>query len=210
MDINTNTFLHSLEQYGDILCLGKQEKQFADYLALLNQWNQVHNLTAITDVKDQVIRHLNDSLAILPYLTGMRVLDVGSGAGFPGIPLAIIAPDKQFVLLDKNQKKIYFLNHVIATLQLQNVTAIHARVEEYEPSDRFDVIVTRAFSSIREFIAVSRHLCANHGIFLAMKGVIPKEELKELPKDVIIDRIVPLNVKGLLAERHLVILRCIT
>lgn len=150
------------------------------YLTLLHKWNQAYNLTAVRDMAAMVARHVLDSLAIMPWIKGPRVLDVGSGAGLPGIPLAIALPHLQFILLDSNGKKIRFLKEVKRALSLHHVEILQARVESYHPAQGFDTVTSRAFSSLQQMIAWTEHLIAPQGIWLAMKGRCPETELKLL------------------------------
>lgn len=176
-----------------------------DYLRLLAKWNSAYNLTAIRDPEDMVARHVLDSLVVLPYLAGPRVLDIGTGPGLPGIPLAVARPDLSFTLLDANAKKTRFVTQAIGELALKNVEVVQTRVENYRPAQKFDTLVSRAFASIADMLAGSRHLCAAHGRILAMKGVFPEEELAAVPAEFATE-VVALQVPGLMAERHLVIL----
>jgi len=176
------------------------------YLDELLKWNRVYNLTAITNIEEMVIKHVLDSLSIKNHLKGERILDVGTGAGLPGIPLAIVFPDKHVTLLDSNSKKTCFLLHVVGKLQLKNVEVVHHRIETYQPSSCFSTIVTRAFSHIADFLDKTQHLICDGGIFLAMKGIYPKEELAQLSEDFKVKEVVSLQVPDLDAERHLVVL----
>lgn len=178
----------------------------SDYLALLARWNRAYNLTAVHDPAQMVTRHVLDSLAVLPFLQGSRVVDVGSGAGLPGIPLAVARPEARFVLLDSNSKKTRFLHQVAASLQLANVEVVHARVQAYRPALRFSSVISRAFASLADFINEAGHLCAPDGRLLAMKGTYPAEELARLPTGFRMVEVIPLQVPGLAAERHLVCL----
>lgn len=180
-------------------------QQLLAYLQLLDKWSVAFNLTAIRDPEQMVTRHLLDSLSILPWLQGPRVLDVGSGAGLPGIPLAVARPDLAFTLLDANAKKTRFITQAVGELGLKNVEVVQNRAENYRPSATFDTLVSRAFASIADMLAATRHLCAPHGRFLAMKGVYPEKELAAVPAEMAIET-VALRVPGLAAERHLVIL----
>lgn len=180
------------------------QEKILQFLDLMSRWNQVYNLTAIKDPKEMVWLHLIDSLSINPYLKGQRIIDVGTGAGLPGIPLALINPEKQFVLLDSNSKKTRFLIQVIAELKLTNVEVIHARVEEFKPATGFDSILSRAFSAIQVMLSKTQHLLAREGQFIAMKGVYPEQELAEIPSGYRVAEVHKLNIKGLLAERHVV------
>lgn len=177
------------------------------YLCLMRKWNDTYNLTAITDPKKMVIYHLLDSLAISPYIMGESIIDVGSGAGLPGIPLAIVFPDKQVTLLDSNSKKTRFLNQVKLELNLKRVEVVHNRAENYQPLHCFDVVVTRAFSSIHAMLLATKHLCCEDGKFLAMKGVYPAEELSALPDGFVVESVHRLNIPDLDAERHLICIK---
>src|SRR4029077_15913100 len=164
------------------LSLGHSERnKLLQSLTLLEQWNQIYNLTAIRDREKMVSGHLLDCLAIVPYVTGARVLDAGSGAGFPGIPLAVARPDIQVTLLDSNHKKAAFLRQAIADLQLKNATVVCERVETWLAGEKFDCIISRALTEIAEFVALTEHLLAPDGVFAAMKVVYPFEEIERLP-----------------------------
>lgn len=178
--------------------------RLATYLALLERWNRAYNLTAVRDPDAMVIRHLLDSLSILPWIAGPRVLDVGSGAGLPGIPLAIARPEVTFCLLDSNGKRTRFLNQVVAELQLKNVEVVRSRVEDYQPEIPFNSVASRAFATLAELLANAGRLCAPQGRLLAMKGVFPDDELARLPPDYVLVGVYPLHVPNLEAERCLV------
>lgn len=192
----------------DISALGieaseQQFRQWHDYLALLTRWNRVYNLTAIEDDQAMFTKHLLDSLSIRGFIKGQRICDVGSGGGLPGIPLAIAFPEKQFTLLDAVAKKVRFLHQVTTELGLSNVQVLHTRVEDYRPADRFDQIISRAFSSLSEFVSLTAHLLARNGEWLAMKGKLPVEELAALDKKMAYT-VHRLSIPGLHAERHLI------
>ena len=174
------------------------------YLTLLERWNRAYNLTAVRDPEARVVRHVLDSLSILPWLEGPRVLDVGSGAGLPGIPLAIARPEQGFCLLDSNGKRTRFLTQVAAELRLGNVAVVRGRVEDYRPEILFDSVVSRAFSTLADMVADAGRLCAPEGRLLAMKGVFPDDELARLPPGFVVVGVYPLRVPSLDAERHLV------
>lgn len=152
------------------------------YLALLKKWNKAYNLTAIRDPLEVISKHLMDSLAILPFIQGKHIIDVGTGPGLPGIPLALAKPEYQFKLLDSNGKKTRFLREVTRTLQLDNVEIVESRAENYRPLQGFDTVVSRAFSSLSQMITWTSHLVAKEGVWLAMKGLYPAEELKSITK----------------------------
>lgn len=174
------------------------------YIALLVKWNQTYNLTAVHGPEQMVVRHLLDSLSLIPYVRGPRVVDVGTGAGLPGIPLALVFPEYQVVLLDSQAKKIRFVTQVTAELGITNVAIAHTRVQDYHPSQGFDTVVSRAFATLAEFISASSHLCQAGGCMLAMKGKFPVKELEEIRQPNRVINVIPANIPGLEAERHIV------
>lgn len=184
----------------------RQDKLLA-YLMLLDKWNKVYNLTAIRDPKQMVSNHLLDSLAIIPHLWPGRWLDVGSGAGLPGLVMAISRPDWQIELLDSNSKKTSFVQQTIIELGLQNVSVHCARVESWQPKYKFDGVVSRAFTELGNFFSLTQHLIAIGGRWAAMKGM-PESELAGMPVNYQIDQVIPLQVPGLQAARSLVIASC--
>lgn len=184
------------------------------YLALIRKWNKVHNLTAVREPEAMLVRHLLDSLAVLPYIAGSRIADVGSGAGLPGIPLAIARPDWHVLLVESNHKKAVFLQQARIELGLENVEVMAERVENIGPNKGFDTIISRAFSDLVDFVELAGHLCAEEseigddgGRLVAMKGVYPHEELEQLPAEFVAEKILPITVPGLNAERHLVMIK---
>jgi 16S rRNA (guanine527-N7)-methyltransferase len=180
-------------------------KRLLAFAELLEKWNRVYSLTSIRGADQIVSGHLLDCLAIVPHVDPTRALDVGSGAGFPGIPLALACPAAQITLLDSNQKKVAFLRQAVAELQLDNATVVEDRVEAWQPQEKFDLIVSRALADTGEFVRWSRHLLAPGGTFAAMKGVVPRDELERLPQGYRLRKIVPLAVPGLEAQRHLIL-----
>jgi 16S rRNA (guanine527-N7)-methyltransferase len=182
------------------------QQRMLDYLALIGKWNKAYNLTAVREPEKMLTHHLLDSLAVLPHVHGPRVLDVGTGAGLPGIPLALARPDWQFTLLDSNQKKTTFLRQAMIELKLGNVDVACARVEAWSAPQPFNTVVSRAFSEITEFLALAGKHCAKDGLMIAMKGVYPSDELAQLPGGFHLSRVVTLNVPGLGAERHAALL----
>ena len=181
-----------------------QQKLLA-FRDLLLKWNKTYNLTALRDPAQAISHHLLDSLAILPQLDVGSLLDVGSGGGLPGIPLAIARPELQVCMVDTVQKKTTFLQQAVIELGLKNVTVNHARVEEMQ--GQYAQITSRAFAELELFVSLTRHLLAPNGRWLAMKGIRPDDELKALPADITVEAIIPLAVPGLGAERHLIILK---
>ena len=181
-------------------------KKLIEYVLLLHKWNQIHNLTSIRDPLQMLSKHIIDSLAISPYLQGPFILDVGTGAGLPGLPLALTHPHYRFALLDSNGKKTRFLTHVIQTLMIANVDIIHLRVEKYHPENCFNSIVSRAFSQLNEFLRKTKHLCCENGIFLAMKGQYFTEEINAIDADFKMIDTKNLQIAGLDEKRHVLIL----
>ncbi|MFP3874248.1 MAG: 16S rRNA (guanine(527)-N(7))-methyltransferase RsmG [Thiohalophilus sp.] len=183
------------------------EQKLLDFIALLEKWNHAYNLTAVRQPAQMIPRHLMDSLVVVPYLRGRQILDVGSGPGLPGIPLALACPEWQFTLLDSNGKKVRFMRQALAELGLENVSVVHSRVEQFQSSPGFDTIIARAYATLGELIRGARHLCRPHGQFLVMKGVYPVAEIDDLPDDFELETSHRLTVPGLDAERHLLVVR---
>ncbi|MGH8278643.1 MAG: 16S rRNA (guanine(527)-N(7))-methyltransferase RsmG [Gammaproteobacteria bacterium] len=175
-----------------------------DYIDLLAQWNRRYNLTAVRDPGEMVTRHLLDSLAVAPYVQGTRVLDAGTGAGLPGIPLAVAFPDKHFTLLDSAGKKTRFVMHAALSLGLGNVEVVQARTEDYRPTESFATVLSRAFAHLADFLARTRHLGAPGGRWLAMKGAPSTQELQDLPAGFRLVAVHPLRVPELDAKRCVV------
>ncbi len=177
------------------------------YLEEMLVWNKTHGLTAITQPEEMVIKHIADSLSIHALIKGQSLADVGTGAGLPGIPLALLYPEKRFTLIESQNKKAGFLRHIKRALKLNNVDVVQQRVETYHPEKPFDGILTRAFSSLPNMLLLTKHMCANKGYFLAMKGTFPTEELAEIAKDYPHYQVKNLIVPGLNAERHCIIIK---
>jgi len=184
-----------------------QHSQLLAYLALLIKWNKAYNLTAVRDPDEMVSRHLLDSLSVVPFIAGERWLDVGSGGGMPGIPLAILFPEMKVSVLDSNGKKTRFLTQVKLELKLDNLEVIHSRAETFQPELPFTGIVSRAFSNLADFTGWTRHLGDTDTRWLAMKGLHPADELVALPTDFRLDSAQALTVPGCQGQRHLLILR---
>jgi 16S rRNA (guanine527-N7)-methyltransferase len=180
-----------------------QQEKLLQYLALLQKWNKVYNLTAVRDPKEMVILHILDSLSVLPYVGDNNILDVGSGAGLPGIVLAIVKPELQVTTIDTVQKKAIFMRQVKGELALDNLTVVNQRVEAFESNVKFAQIISRAFSEVALFMKLTKHLLLSDGVWLAMKGVVPEHEFAALAQQP--QKIIPLHVAHLQAERHLVI-----
>lgn len=175
-------------------------QQLLSFIALIEKWNKAYNLTAIRNKEEMVRLHLLDSLAVAPYIEGKRVIDVGTGAGLPGIPLAICLPDVDFTLLDSSSKKTRFVQQVVLELKLKNVTVCNARVESYNPPQLFDVVLTRAFADLNDIVKLTEHLLTKTGVLLAMKGQIP-DDLDQLQMGA---SVIALDVPGVDAERCLI------
>jgi 16S rRNA (guanine527-N7)-methyltransferase len=182
-------------------------QQFADYLALLVKWNRVYNLTAVRDEASLVTHHVLDCLAVVEHLPAGNVVDVGSGAGLPGIPIAIACPGRPVTLVDSSQKKTAFLKQVIAELDLSGANVVTKRVEAYRPAELFRTVISRAFSDLTSFVKLAGHLCATDGMLIAMKGLDPGDEVKDLPSSWQVSSTVRLEVPQLQASRHLLFLR---
>ena len=195
---------HGLAELGIELPAAAQDKLLA-FRDLLLKWNKTYNLTALRDPEQAISHHLLDSLAILPHVGPEALLDVGSGGGLPGIPLAIARPGLAVRMVDTVQKKTTFLQQAAIQLGLKNVTVDHARIETL--SGQYAQISSRAFAELKLFVDLTRHLLAPGGRWLAMKGVRPDDEIAALPADIVVDQIIPLHVPGVDAERHLIILK---
>ena len=204
MGLETN-LMDGVAQLGITVAADEQLK-LLNYLTLLQKWNKVYNLTAVRSPELMVSNHLLDSLAVVPYLWPRRWLDVGSGAGLPGIVLAIVRPEWSFTLLDSNSKKTSFIQQASIELGLTNVDVRCERIEEWQDGEKFDGIISRAFAETAEFISLTRHLLKKDGRWAAMKGA-PDKELKRIPEDISVEQNISLHVPKLEAARCLVILR---
>jgi 16S rRNA (guanine527-N7)-methyltransferase len=189
----------------------EQKNQLSAYVNLLEKWSRTYNLVADAGPERIISHHILDSLTVLPYLNGGIILDVGSGAGLPGIPLAIMQPEFRFVLLDSNGKKTRFLQQTIIELGLSSrVETVKSRIEEYHPGHAFDTVISRAFAGLEDFVSFSLHLCDRHSVLLAMKGRYPESELRGLNTGVEITAVKAVTVPGVQAERHIVCLQKIS
>ena len=200
-----------LAQMGLELCQDAQTNLLR-YVALLDKWNKIYNLTAVRDPERMIGLHILDSLSVLPQIEGRNnVLDVGTGGGLPGLPIAIAlsgsAPDVRVTMLDTIAKKTTFVRHVIGELGLANAEVVTDRVEQYHPLHSFDVVVSRAFAELKDFVEVAGHLCAEDGRMFAMKGVHPFDEIARLPKGFVMENIIPLQVPQVDGQRHLVVIK---
>lgn len=184
-----------------------QQLLLLEYVALLKKWNSTYNLTALRDEHKMISHHILDSLSLLGYIKEAKTLmDVGSGGGMPGIPTAICRPDLQITLLDSNTKKTTFLQQVVIELGLSNVTVASGRVEAMHDKD-VDVVTSRAFAELADFISLTKHLLNENGYWAAMKGVYPYEELEHVPASVVVEKVEKIEIPMLQGERHMVIMR---
>ncbi|MCW6023981.1 16S rRNA (guanine(527)-N(7))-methyltransferase RsmG [Serratia marcescens] len=186
----------------------QQKQQLLGYVGMLDKWNKAYNLTSVRDPQQMLVRHILDSIVVNPHLQGSRFIDVGTGPGLPGIPLAIVRPDAHFTLLDSLGKRVRFLRQVQHELGLNNIEPVQSRVEAFPAEPPFDGVISRAFASLQDMLSWCHHLPAKgKGRFYALKGVRPDEELTQLPAGVSLESIVRLQVPELEGERHLVILK---
>lgn len=191
----------------DLVVSEKQVDQLVGYVEMLNKWNKAFNLTSVRNPSEMLVKHIMDSIVISPYLDGQRFIDVGTGPGLPGIPLAIMNPDCEFFLLDSLGKRIRFIKQVLHELKIENVTPVLSRVEEFHPEEKFDAVLSRAFASMTDMVTWCRHLPKNNtGVFLALKGQASQEEIDQLPKWCGVIEVKALTVPELEGERHLVVL----
>lgn len=197
--------LDRLLAQAEISLTDQQKQQLVDFVRLLDKWNKAYNLTSVRNPDEMLVKHIMDSLVVSPYLEGERFIDVGTGPGLPGIPLAIANPDKQFILLDSLGKRITFIKNALRELGIQNVTLVLSRVEEYT-EQQFDGVLSRAFASLDDMVNWCYHLPNEQGRFYALKGVYDEAEVQAVKKSIELTEVVKLQVPELVGERHLVIL----
>lgn len=183
-----------------------QKNQLVAYVGLLDKWNKAYNLTSVRDPNEMLVRHILDSIIVAPYLQGSRFIDVGTGPGLPGIPLAIVRPESHFTLLDSLGKRVRFLRQVQHELKLDNVTPVQSRVEAFPAEPPFDGVISRAFASLNDMVSWCHHLLAANGHFYALKGLAQKDEMENLPEGYAIAEVIELHVPQLEGERHLVVI----
>ncbi|MGL4937139.1 16S rRNA (guanine(527)-N(7))-methyltransferase RsmG [Shewanella sp.] len=181
----------------------EQKKQLIDFVGMIHKWNKAYNLTSVRDPEAMLIRHIMDSLVVSKHLQGERFIDVGTGPGLPGIPLAIMNPDKTFVLLDSLGKRIRFQKQVAFELGITNISSVESRVEAYQPEQKFDGVLSRAFASIEDMLSWCHHLPADHGQYYALKGQLNEQEMRQIPPGFTVTDIIELKVPKLDEQRHL-------
>ena len=199
--------LENLLTQTEIQLTDRQKDQLIQLVQLLNKWNKAYNLTSVRNPQEMLVKHILDSIVVSPYLQGDRFIDVGTGPGLPGLPLAIINPTKQFVLLDSLGKRISFIRNAVRELGLTNVEPVLSRVEEYQSEQKFDGVLSRAFASLKDMTDWCHHLLKENGYFYALKGIYHEDEVQELDKKFEVKDVITLNVPELVGERHLIVLR---
>ena len=199
--------LENLLAQAEIQLTDLQKDQLIQLVQLLHKWNKAYNLTSVRDPQEMLVKHILDSIVVSPHLQGDRFIDVGTGPGLPGLPLAIINPTKQFVLLDSLGKRISFIRNAVRELALTNVEPVLSRVEEYQPEQKFDGILSRAFASLKDMTDWCHHLPKENGYFYALKGIYHEDEVQELDKKFEIKDVITLSVPELVGERHLIVIK---
>ncbi len=184
-----------------------QKNQLVAYVGLLDKWNKAYNLTSVRDPNEMLVRHILDSIIVAPYLQGSRFIDVGTGPGLPGIPLAIVRPESHFTLLDSLGKRVRFLRQVQHELKLDNITPVQSRVEAFPAEPPFDGVISRAFASLNDMVSWCQHLPAADGHFYALKGQAQESEMADLPEGYQVCDVIKLHVPQLEGERHLVVIK---
>lgn len=182
----------------------EQINQLVSFVLLMHKWNKAYNLTSVRDPQEMLVKHIVDSIVVSPFLTQKQYIDVGTGPGLPGIPLAIMNPSKQFILLDSLGKRVRFMKQVAYELKLSNIEPIQSRVEDYLPNVKIDGVISRAFASLKDMLHWCQHLVDSQGVFLALKGQLSENELNEIGDDFYVIESIKLNVPNLVGDRHLV------
>jgi len=206
IDIQLADKLKTLLKQTALSVTEQQQQQLVKLVLLLDKWNKAYNLTSVRDPQEMLVKHILDSIVVSPYLQGNRFIDVGTGPGLPGLPLAIVNPEKHFVLLDSLGNRISFIRNAIRELGLTNVEPVLSRVEDYHPDHQFDGVLSRAFASLKDMTEWCYHLPKSDGLFYALKGLYHEEEVKELNPQFKVKYVIKLEVPELTGERHLVIL----
>ncbi|WP_174509653.1 16S rRNA (guanine(527)-N(7))-methyltransferase RsmG [Klebsiella oxytoca] len=201
-----NKLSHLLAEAG-ISLSDHQKNQLVGYVGLLDKWNKAYNLTSVRDPNEMLVRHILDSIVVAPHLKGSRFIDVGTGPGLPGIPLAIVCPQSHFTLLDSLGKRVRFLRQVQHELKLDNIEPVQSRVEAFPAEPPFDGVISRAFASLNDMVSWCHHLPTEEGAFYALKGVAQEEEMANLPDGYVVSEVIELQVPQLEGERHLVLIK---
>jgi 16S rRNA (guanine527-N7)-methyltransferase len=188
----------------DLVVNEQQQQKLVAYVVMMNKWNKAYNLTSVRDPEQMIIKHIVDSIVVAPYLDKTQYIDVGTGPGLPGIPLAIMCPDKHFVLLDSLGKRVRFMKQVAYELKIDNVQPVQSRVEDFKPEVKLDGVLSRAFASLKDMLHWCQHLVDSHGTFLALKGQLPVDEIEQLPTGFSVQETIKLDVPKLEGERHIV------
>ncbi|MDP5031167.1 MAG: 16S rRNA (guanine(527)-N(7))-methyltransferase RsmG [Paraglaciecola sp.] len=196
--------LNTVLKDSDIQPNVEQVEKLVAYVLLMHKWNKAYNLTSVREPEQMLIKHIVDSIVVAPFLTEDNYIDVGTGPGLPGIPLAIMCPEKYFVLLDSLGKRVRFMKQVAYELKLNNIEPIQSRVEDYQPLIHIQGVISRAFASLKDMLHWCQHLVDSQGVFLALKGQLPRDELKEIGDDFNITEIIALSVPNLVGERHII------
>jgi 16S rRNA (guanine527-N7)-methyltransferase len=181
-----------------------QQRKLIEFVLLLHKWNKTYNLSSVRKPNDMLIKHIFDSIVVAPHLHGLSIADVGTGPGLPGIPLAIMCPDKSFTLIDSLGKRVRFMKQAIHALALENITPIQSRVEDIKPEHPFDIVLSRAFASLNDMLLWCNHLIDENGVFFALKGQLHEQELNEIPTQFTLVQSIPLFIPSLSGDRHLV------
>jgi 16S rRNA (guanine527-N7)-methyltransferase len=198
------TVLNNSLKNCELIVTEEQQQQLIHYVLMMHKWNKAYNLTSVRDPQQMVIKHIVDSIVVAPFLDKIHYIDVGTGPGLPGIPLAIMCPDKQFILLDSLGKRVRFMKQVAYELKIDNIQPVQSRVEDFVPSVEIDGVLSRAFASLKDMLHWCQHLVDSQGVFLALKGQLSADELHSLPLGFILQETIKLDVPGLEGERHIV------
>jgi 16S rRNA (guanine527-N7)-methyltransferase len=198
------TVLQNCLKKCELIVTEEQQLQLIRYVLMMHKWNKTYNLTSVREPRQMVIKHIVDSIVVAPFLDKVHYIDVGTGPGLPGIPLAIMCPDKQFILLDSLGKRVRFMKQVAYELKIDNIQPVQSRVEDFLPDVQIDGVLSRAFASLKDMLHWCQHLVDSHGVFVAVKGQLPTEELDELPLGYALLETIKLDVPGLEGQRHIV------
>jgi 16S rRNA (guanine527-N7)-methyltransferase len=204
LEIELLSVLKNSLKNSQLMVTEEQQLQFIRFVLMMHKWNKTYNLTSVRDPQKMVIRHIVDSIVVAPYLDKIHYIDVGTGPGLPGIPLAIMCPDKQFILLDSLGKRVRFMKQVAYELKIDNIKPVQSRVEDFVPNVNIDGVLSRAFASLKDMLHWCQHLVNSQGVFIALKGQLSEDELNSLPLGFILQETIKLDVPGLEGERHIV------